>query len=115
MSQLWRRRAEDCPKKPKSFQVDQEANQEAPFICVTDRVFAADGAKDCKISTAQAMEQGKAVIDGGATRTVGSVKAVETLMNLNQNFNGTQGLSKLDTEQRALANPPRINVSQLHA
>ena len=93
-------RTEDCPKKSKSFNVDQSPQQEAPFICLTDQVFAADGSGLNKISTSQAMEQGKAVIDGGATRTLGSVKAVEALMSLNQDLNGSDGLSKLDTEQR---------------
>ena len=93
-------RTEDCPKKSKSFHVDQSSQQEAPFICLTDQVFAADGSGLNKISTSQAMEQGKAVIDGGATRTLGSVKAVETLMALNQGNTGSDGLAKLDTEQR---------------
>ena len=93
-------KTEDCPKKHKSFASECEAEEpQAPFICLADQVFAAVGVGE-KITTRQAMEQGKAVVDGGATRTLGSVTALETLMRLNQQKNGTPGLEKLDTEQR---------------
>ena len=46
------------------------------------------------------MEQGKAIIDGGATRTLGSVWAVEKVMELNAELSGDNGLCRVDGEDR---------------
>ena len=92
-------RTDECPKKQKSFQSQHEPDDQAPFICLTDQVLATDYTNE-KITTQQAVLQGKAVVDGGATRTLGSVVALEHLMRLNQEQSGKDGLSKLDTTQR---------------
>ena len=39
------------------------------------------------------MTEGKAVIDGGATRNLGSVTALETLMNINAKEHGDDGVA----------------------
>lgn len=39
-------------------------------------------------STPEVVEQGKAVLDGGTTRTIGSVHALEKLMEINQQLSG---------------------------
>ena len=44
-------------------------------------------------TTHQAMTEGKAVIDGGATRNLGSVTALETLMNINAKEHGDDGVA----------------------
>ena len=47
------------------------------------------------ITTHQAVQQGKAVLDCGATRSIGSVKALEQLMAVNMaTYMGTHGSSK---------------------
>ena len=46
------------------------------------------------------MSQGKAVLDGGATRTIGSVRALERLMELNYERNGSNGLKSLNLDER---------------
>ncbi|CAE7444874.1 unnamed protein product, partial [Symbiodinium sp. CCMP2456] len=50
------------------------------------------------VSTAEAVAQGKAVIDGGATRTLASCAAMEAIMALNAKKNGHNGLLKLDKQ-----------------
>ena len=52
------------------------------------------------LTTAEAVRQGKAVIDGGATRTLGSVAAVEAIMKLNDSKHGNTGLQRVDNQTR---------------
>ena len=52
------------------------------------------------LTTQEAVAQGKAVLDGGATKTLGSVRAIEKVMQLNQEFNGTTCLKALDLQDR---------------
>ena len=49
-----------------------------------------------KLTTLQAMERGMAVIVGGATSTLGSVKALEQVMMLNQDAKGKHGVESVD-------------------
>ena len=51
------------------------------------------------VTSEQAMLQGKAILDGGATRSIGSVTALEKLMELNQNQKGRAGLKHVDGDQ----------------
>ena len=63
------------------------------------------------------MLQGKAILDGGATRTLGSVAAVERLMELNQQRKGDTGLRHVDSEQRPVfgfGTPVPIAACQRH-
>ena len=94
-------KTDECPKKQKSFQSQHEPDQ-APFICLTDQVMTAVAGYEVhgKPSTQEAMHQGKAVIDGGATKTLGSVTAVERLMELNSQQHGDSRLSRLDTDEK---------------
>eukprot|EP00435_Cladocopium_sp_Y103_P019595 s2606_g4.t1 len=52
------------------------------------------------ISTQMAVEQGKAVVDGGATKTLGSVVALEKILALNQYKHGASRLAELDLDNR---------------
>ena len=98
------RKTQDCPRKTKAFQASppDEHEHQAPFICLTDQVMAAVAGYEVhgKPSTQEAMHQGKAVIDGGATKTLGSVTAVERLMELNSQQHGDSRLSRLDTDEK---------------
>lgn len=88
----------ECPRKPQAQAA--EVQEHAPFICMTDQVLNTADLDQNLATTHQAMTEGKAVIDGGATRTLGSVTALETLMNINAKEHGDDGVAKLDTEQR---------------
>ena len=87
-------KAAECPAaKPQASQ----QKEMAPFICFVqeDRETALElheaGANP--ISTAEAVTSGKAVIDCGATKSLGSVEALEHVVRLSQN-----GVSRVDTE-----------------
>ena len=83
----------DCPRKNQVHQA--EVQEQAPFICMTDQVLNTADVDANLATTHQAMTEGKAVIDGGSTRTLGSVTALENLMNINAKQRG-----ELDPEQR---------------
>lgn len=44
--------------------------------------------------------QGKAMLDGGATKTLASVTAMEAIMNLNAQKKGSHGVNSLDLQDR---------------
>lgn len=99
-----------CPKKTSSTSahVVDAPEAEAPFVCyaqdapsatltsTSDEALLVNGL----VTTREAVEQGKAIIDGGATRTLGSVQAVERVMALNQATKGHTGLHRVDGEDR---------------
>ena len=60
----------------------------------------ADNSSIGPISTQMAVEQGKAVVDGGATKTLGSVVALEKIIALNKYKHGTSRLADLDLENK---------------
>ena len=82
-----------CPKKNQVHQA--EVHEQAPFVCMTDQVLNTADVDANLATTHQAMTDSKAVIDGGSTRTLGSVTALENLMNINAKQRG-----ELDPEQR---------------
>jgi hypothetical protein len=51
------------------------------------------------LTTAQAVATGRGVIDGGATKTIGSVYALERIMSLNQTKKGSPGVQSVDTQE----------------
>lgn len=102
-----------CPKPASQSAAIAAAEQSAPFICYVeenldalhggyvaeetgDHVFTAAPAP----STADVVAQGKAVLDGGATRTLGSVHALERILELNKQARGENGLNQLDLQDR---------------
>ena len=78
-------RAAVCPaSKPKGEKAEK---QMAPFVCyveesTTETAWHATAPEEneIKITTTEAVEQGKAVIDCGATRSLGSVYALERVL-----------------------------------
>ncbi len=94
----------NCPKPPPATAAAAEA-QSAPFVCFVEADPSGDPdesgfAANYGISTREAVEQGKAVVDGGATKTIGSVVAIEKIMNLNCGKKGHSGVSHLDLHDR---------------
>ena len=106
-------RAANCPSKGQQAQVanEEEDGECAPFVCYNEIHLATEVTPD-KIehgeilvasplmSTSQTMRQGYGVLDGGATRTLGSVKAIQTVLDINQAKHGTTKLLGVNTEQR---------------
>ena len=99
----------DCPK-PAPSQTAAVSSEEhaAPFMCFTDGQDLGGASMDDESgyvinrppTTKEVVEQGKAVLDGGATRTLASVAALEKIMEINQSQNGHPGVSEVDLEDR---------------
>ena len=85
-----------CPER-EAQQSNQATNEEAPFVCFATAPEHIEQALSAGVSTAQAIQEGKAVIDGGATKTIGSVTALEALMRRNQERMGSDGILHVDT------------------
>ena len=77
--------------------IDQEKDEDEWKLEPTE---AALMASKSNISTEQAIHEGKAVLDGGATRTMASAHALEKLTNLNQEKWGTPLVNKIDRHDR---------------
>ena len=88
-------RAANCPKPSGT----EDHNESAPFVCYLD-TDQNEALMANSLSTQDAITAGMAVIDGGATKTVASVAAVEALMDRNQEVRGTNGLRSVDTGNR---------------
>ena len=91
----------NCPKPAPS--AASAESQSAPFVCFVEKDSNEDEssfATNYGISTREAVEQGKAVVDGGATKTLGSVVALEKIMHLNFERTGHSGVTNLDLQDR---------------
>ena len=94
-----------CPKAlsaEKSEACEKRDNEHAPFVCYTEAADSENRAllAGRGVSTAEAVYQAKAVIGGGATRTLGSVSALERVMALNQESTGMNGIESIDLQDR---------------
>ena len=76
-----RHKTSSCPVKTQKAQLVEEA-AEVAFGAFGEE-YAAPAAMDKTATVTQHMRQGKAIIDCGATSTLGSVDALESLMQLN--------------------------------
>ena len=88
-----------CPKRASGQASSAEGQESAPFVSTPFTCLAESEALVAskeKLTTLQAMERGMAVIDGGATSTLGSVRALEQVMMLNQNAKGKHGVESVD-------------------
>ncbi|OLP81268.1 hypothetical protein AK812_SmicGene38219 [Symbiodinium microadriaticum] len=105
-----RRTLKNCPNAPKATaNVTQE---EAPFVMYANtmeehssmyvedpKAEAAWSAQDLQ-STAEAVDQGKCVIDSGATKSLGSIYALAKLMANNLATKGSAAVQQVDHENR---------------
>ena len=91
-------RAANCPAEiPQASSVEM-----APFICYAQERSVGEEAWSAQMpaskpSTSDAVAAGKAVIDCGATKSIGSVQALEQLMRLSP-----MGVSQVDTVDRPI-------------
>ena len=109
----------NCPVKPMAAQVDDGAtsseNQQAPFVCYAEAFNEMDafagfastmdseeayhaGHVNDGLTTQEAVLKGMAVIDGGATQTIGSVKALEAVLSRNLEKHGETRLRGVNFE-----------------
>lgn len=106
-------RTSNCPKTSSSASASV-AEQSAPFVCFAEGNHSGQQAYQVELghvknealtamnlpTTQEVVEQGKAVLDGGATKTLGSVHALEKIMELNQKNHGDSGIASLDLADR---------------
>ena len=98
-------RMSNCPQgaattKPR----DKES---APFVCYAgeaDHKESQEAALGTGIPTSVAMQQGKCVVDSGATKSIGSVAALEQLMKQNLQQSGATGVEAVDVDDRPTFN-----------
>ncbi|CAE7358286.1 nphp3 [Symbiodinium sp. CCMP2592] len=117
-------RASNCKNAPSN--PPKRDKESAPFVCyaeeaeinklpapeapmvgyakASDEQAPTESALGTGVPTAVAVQQGKCVVDSGATRSIGSVKALEHLMRRNTVVSGDAGVEKVDTTDRPTFN-----------
>ena len=81
--------------------VEQEESESAPFICYQEAALSAME-QEGQMTTQQAIKKGYCVLDGGATKTLGSIKALQAVMDINQTRYGSSRLLEVDTATRPM-------------
>ncbi|CAE7537598.1 RE2 [Symbiodinium sp. CCMP2456] len=90
-------RAANCQQEKAHVAEDQSA----PFVCYVEQAMLGDQGNPGRApTTTEATQAGWGVIDGGATRTLGSVQAIEALMKVNEGKHGTTGVKNVDLRNR---------------
>ena len=98
-------RAANCPQREQQAQHTDETAENAPFVCYGEMALSAQDVetKDQPLMTTQeAMSKGWCVVDGGATRTLGSMVAVQNVLDRNAEETGHTKLLKVDTERKPI-------------
>ena len=90
-------RARNCASSSGTGPNPNAPKQHAPFVC-----FAQTNEEAYSVgpTTQEAVREGLCVIDGGATRTLGSVKALEMLFQRNVERHGKDRVEKVDLSDR---------------
>ncbi|CAE7691047.1 RE1 [Symbiodinium sp. CCMP2592] len=93
-------RVANCPQPPTS-QASTQAVATSSLICFSDAPAENQEAFATGVTTtSEAVQQGKAVVDGGATRTLASIEAMEAIMKLNEKKHGKTMLAELNMDER---------------
>ncbi|CAE7805834.1 GIP, partial [Symbiodinium necroappetens] len=92
------RAAEPEEQDVDAVQVTDQVDATSSFICYADG--EPEAAYVTGLTTAEAVKNGMAVIDGGATRTLASVPAMEAIMSINHKKRGHNGVSSVDLGDR---------------
>ena len=90
-------RARNCPEQASQSSREGGSKQLAPFVCYAESPEEALAAGP---TTQEAVNSGHCVIDGGATRTLGSVKALEMIFKKNLERHGADRVEQVDTADR---------------
>ncbi|CAE7241426.1 RE1 [Symbiodinium sp. CCMP2592] len=97
-------RAANCPLKENNTGQAQMADEpedleHAPFICYTEQALAVEE-NSAYMTTQQAVKDGWCVLDGGATRTLGSINAVQNVLDKNLATEGNTRLLSVDPKRK---------------
>ena len=103
-------RAANCPLKEQEHhaKMAEGETESAPFICygedhspaAREAALSAHEAEEADLTTHEAMQRGWCVVDGGATKTLGSVQAVQRVLDCNQAEEGRTKLLGVDTQRQ---------------
>ena len=103
-------RAANCPLKEQEHhaKMAEGETESAPFICygedhspaAREAALSAHEAEEAYLTTHEAMQRGWCVVDGGATKTLGSVQAVQRVLDCNQAEEGRTKLLGVDTQRQ---------------
>ncbi|CAE7221956.1 unnamed protein product [Symbiodinium sp. CCMP2592] len=93
-------RVANCPNTPNPPSAQMAETETASFICYSEGPAAQETAYATGITTREAVQQGKAVMDCGATRSIGSVQALEKLMEMNIAQHGEPRVIEVDRSDR---------------
>ena len=95
-------RTSECPDRGAPQASKEQGNyvETAPFLCYAETEQALGLTEVGEKTTKGAVRAGYGVIDGGATKTLGSVHAVEALMECNRAKHGSDGVTLVDPENR---------------
>ncbi|CAE7480578.1 GIP [Symbiodinium sp. CCMP2592] len=95
-------RAANCSQPPQAAKVTNEVPEDNPtssFVCYSE---TENLAMSVGLSTDEAVKKGMAVIDGGATKTLSSIAALEHIMKRNMQEKGFDGLVGMSLQDRPL-------------
>ena len=98
-------RMSNCPQGAKSNKPPEK--ESAPFVCYAgepENERVTEAALGTGVPTSLAMQQGKCVVDSGATKSIGSVAALEQLMKQNLLHSGSNGVDRVDPSDRPTFN-----------
>ncbi|CAE7233664.1 RE1 [Symbiodinium sp. CCMP2592] len=95
-------RVANCPNPQNPPSAQMAENETASFICYSEGPAAQETAYATGITTREAVQQGKAVMDCGATRSIGSVLALEKLMEMNIAQHGEPRVIEVDRSDRPI-------------
>ena len=86
----------DLPPLQAAKQAEDQGNSSS-FVCFSNAV---NQALRVGLSTEEAVARGMAVVDGGATKTLSSIQALENIMKINVREKGHNGLLEVNLEDR---------------
>ena len=99
-------RAAHCPTQETASHVGAtgEPKESAPFICYAEETPEAEDtalvAQSGALSTQEAVQRGMGILDGGATRSLASVKALEAIQEINRRKHGTDKIVHVNLQER---------------
>lgn len=92
-------RTQDCPERARQSE-NKDKGQGAHFVCFTEESAMATQEATTSRTTKEAVRDGYAVIDGGATKTLGSVTAIQAVLDLNERKYGETRLQEVDLDNK---------------
>ena len=98
-------RKANCPSSTAAS--SRREPESAPFVCYAggpEGRAEPESALGTNVPTADAIAQGKCVVDCGATRSIGSIKALEQLMSQNIAKRGNSGVKHVDLQDKPVFN-----------